>query len=70
MKVNLYSGLDRNERKILDRELLARMMPKMVYMTSRVVPHKNLVGIVQNLPIPENIDPKTGKTAPFSGVVI
>lgn len=67
MKVNMYAGVSREERKVIDRELRARMMPKMIYPTRMIVPHKNELGIVSNVPVPANIDPHTGKTAPYSG---
>lgn len=66
MSGNLYAGVGREERRAIDRDLRERMKPKMVYMTRAVVPHKDELGIVSNVPVPANIDPHTGKTAPYS----
>lgn len=65
MNVNLYAGVGREERKIIDRELRARALPKMIYPTRVIAQRKDENGIVSNVVVPANVDPKTQKTAPY-----
>ena len=53
--INLYQGLDRNQRKRMDELLKARSMPKMEYQTSTII--RDPRGIMPPQAVPTNRTP-------------